>query len=114
VLLSEIRQILAIDAAAFAEVTARLVALEEGGPIRRGYPYWQNGEYLYLVHPQIEGKRFREYVGNKKERVAAALAEINRRVLHGRLTKEKIAIERRAARIFKMLTKFIRVSRRET
>lgn len=111
---SEISQILALDIATLAEVTARLSALEEAGEISRCSLYWLNNEYLYLVHPQTsERKRWRQYVGNKKERVDAAYNAFNRRVQHDRLSKEKRTIERRAGRLFKLLTKFIRVTRGE-
>jgi hypothetical protein len=110
---SEIRQILALDVATLAEVTARLSALE-AEKIECFSLYWLNGEYLYLVHPQTpERKRWRQYVGNKKERVDAAHNAFNRRVQHDRLSKEQRTIERRAGRLFKYLTKFIRVTRGE-
>lgn len=111
---SEIRQILALDVATLADVTARLSALEEAGELKRFSLYWLNGEYLYLVHPQTpERRRWRQYVGNKKERVDAAHNAFNRRVQHDRLSKEKRTIERRADRLFRLLTKFIRVTRGE-
>lgn len=112
---SEIRQILALDAATYTEVTARLSALEEAGEIERFSLFWLNGEYLYLARPQTpERKRWRQYVGNKKERIDAAVNAFNRRVQHDRLLKEKRTLERRAARLFKLLIKFIRVTRGET
>lgn len=42
-------------------------------------PYWLNGLYLYLIHPKRKGqKRVRDYVGNDPQRVAEALAMVER------------------------------------
>ena len=39
-------------------------------------PYLHRSRYLYLIHPQRNGKRVREYIGNKPEKIAAALARV--------------------------------------
>ncbi|NIP73034.1 MAG: hypothetical protein GWO16_08390 [Gammaproteobacteria bacterium] len=41
-------------------------------------PHWRAGRYLYLVHPQRDGRRRREYVGVNPTRVARALYQVER------------------------------------
>jgi hypothetical protein len=40
--------------------------------------YWRDDKYLVLVHPMDNGHRRREYIGNDPDRVAEALAKIER------------------------------------
>ena len=39
-------------------------------------PYYHRKKYLYLIHPQRNGERIREYIGSKPEKIAAALARV--------------------------------------
>ena len=41
-------------------------------------PYWHQEKYLYLIFPKKEGKRVREYIGTKKQKVDEALNAIKR------------------------------------
>jgi len=53
------------------EVTAR--------GITNASPYWREGKYLILVHPQIQGsKRVREYIGSDPEKCREAIDKISR------------------------------------
>lgn len=56
---------------------ARLKTLQ---PVRATPHYHKNSHgqprYLYLIHPQKNGQRKREYIGCKPDRIAAALARV--------------------------------------
>jgi len=41
-------------------------------------PYWHQEKYLYLIYPKKDGKRVREYIGTKKQKVEDALNAIKR------------------------------------
>jgi PAS domain S-box-containing protein len=41
-------------------------------------PYWHQEKYLYLIFPKKDGKRVREYIGTKKQKVDEALNAIKR------------------------------------
>lgn len=41
-------------------------------------PYWHQQRYLYLIRPQKDGKRVREYIGSQPERINQALAAVRR------------------------------------
>lgn len=57
-------------------------------PMVDASPYWHADKYLYLIHRTTAGYRPRKYVGNNPERVAEALAEIERFKEHARLESE--------------------------
>jgi len=40
--------------------------------------HWREGRYLYLVHPQHDGERKREYVGTDPKKIKAAQDAIAR------------------------------------
>lgn len=44
-------------------LTARMIQLEKAG-ITDATPFYQQGKYLYLIHPMRKGKRLREYIGS--------------------------------------------------
>ncbi len=41
-------------------------------------PFWHQGRYLYLIEPQKNGKRKRQYVGSDPEKVKLALSAMRR------------------------------------
>lgn len=53
--------------------------------------YWQNGVYLYLLHPKSNDRpRHREYVGNDPARIAEALSLVSR----GKRIKQLLRVRR--------------------
>jgi len=48
----------------------------ENSPRVAATPYWHQQRYLYLIRPQKQGKRVREYIGAQTERVNEALAAV--------------------------------------
>lgn len=52
-------------------------ALQKAG-LKYATPHYRAERYLYLIHPQHDGKRIREYVGADPAKIAAALDAINR------------------------------------
>lgn len=44
-------------------LTALMIEQERAG-ITEGRPHYQQGKYLYLIHPMRKGKRLREYIGS--------------------------------------------------
>lgn len=41
-------------------------------------PFYQQGKYLYLIHPMRGGERKREYIGSDQAKIDVALACIDR------------------------------------
>lgn len=56
-------------------------------------PYWHQQRYLYLVRPQKDGKRVREYVGAQPERINEALAAVRREQRYQDVGRELQEIE---------------------
>jgi hypothetical protein len=52
-------------------------ALQKAG-LKYATPHYRAERYLYLIHPQHNGERIREYVGADPVKIAAALDAINR------------------------------------
>lgn len=71
----------------FAALKAKIEALEEAG-IANASPSYRDGKYLYLIFPMVDGERKREYIGADPEKIAAALARIERNKQHSALTAE--------------------------
>lgn len=109
-LLNELRAILLMNISTHGAITAQIKSLD-GEDTLNASPYWLNGVYLYLVHPQTpEKKRWRQYVGNDPARVEKALQRVSRSKRHARLSKEKCEMERRANCLVRQLTKSINLS----
>lgn len=72
----------------FAEIHAKITALEEAGITEATTYYRQAGtkRYLYLIHPTKDGTRQREYIGPDPEKQAAALARLDRWEQYQQLT----------------------------
>lgn len=51
-------------------------------------PFWHQGRYLYLIQPQINGKRTRRYIGSQPEKIKEALAAIRRQQRYGQIQQE--------------------------
>ncbi|MET1077516.1 MAG: PAS domain-containing protein [Pseudomonas sp.] len=56
-------------------------------------PYWHLQRYLYLIRPQREGKRIREYIGSQPERINDALAAVRREQRFQEVSRELQQIE---------------------
>lgn len=56
-------------------------------------PYWHQQRYLYLVRPQKDGKRVREYIGAQPERINEALASVRREQRYQDVCRELQDIE---------------------
>lgn len=56
-------------------------------------PYWHQQRYLYLVRPQKDGKRVRDYIGSQPERVNEALAAVRRELRFQDVCRELQQIE---------------------
>ena len=63
-----------------AQLHSTATRLKTLAPVRATPHYHKDshGEprYLYLIHPQKNGERIREYIGSKPEKIAAALARV--------------------------------------
>ncbi len=51
-------------------------------------PFWHQGRYLYLIQPQINGKRTRRYIGSQPDKVKDALAAIRRHQRYEQIQQE--------------------------
>ncbi|QQD20353.1 PAS domain S-box protein [Oceanospirillaceae bacterium ASx5O] len=51
-------------------------------------PFWHQGRYLYLIQPQINGKRTRRYIGSQPDNVKDALAAIRRHQRYEQIQQE--------------------------
>lgn len=82
------REKLALIADAIESLKENIVLLRqevkemEQQPMVNAKPYFRQGDYLYLIYPQKNGNRKREYIGRKPEKVADALARIRRYKLY--------------------------------
>lgn len=56
-------------------------------------PYWHQNRYLYLVCPQRNGKRVRNYIGAHPEKVSAALVAVRRELRYQDVNRELAQIE---------------------
>lgn len=56
-------------------------------------PYWHQQRYLYLVRPQKDGKRVREYIGAQPERISEAMAAVRREQRYQEVCRELQQIE---------------------
>lgn len=56
-------------------------------------PYWHLQRYLYLIRPQKDGKRVREYIGAQPERINQALAAVRREQRFQHVAQELQQIE---------------------
>jgi hypothetical protein len=82
--------------AAYFETIDRMEELKQLGLIYAGTHY-KAGKYLYLVYPvQDDGSRERKYIGADPERIAEALAGIERGIEYRRLEERKRQLEHRA------------------
>ena len=87
--------------AGYSALNAELKTLESL-PVVNASPYWLNGEYLYLVHPQTpEKKRHRQYIGNDPERVEEALLRVTRGKRIKELRRERRRIDRQVSAAFR-------------
>lgn len=69
--------------------------LQKAG-LKYATPHYRAERYLYLIHPQHDGERIREYVGTNPAKITAALDAINRAHQFDRLTEE---LEREESKI---------------
>lgn len=60
--------------------------------LTRAGTWWKNGVYLYLIYPDVDGKRKREYIGADSKKQNEALEAIERAKEYDRLifTMQKI------------------------
>ncbi|MDH0896614.1 MULTISPECIES: PAS domain S-box protein [unclassified Pseudomonas] len=65
----------------------------QGSPRIAATPYWHQQRYLYLVRPQKDGKRVREYIGAQPERINEALASVRREQRYQDVCRELQGIE---------------------
>ncbi|WP_430460914.1 PAS domain S-box protein [Thalassolituus sp. LLYu03] len=56
-------------------------------------PFWHQGRYLYLIEPQKNGKRKRQYVGSDPDKVKGALAAMRRQQRYQQVQQELTQIE---------------------
>lgn len=74
-------------------VDYQISQIEELGYVK-ATEWWKGGKYLYLVHPQRNGQRVREYIGADPEAVEAARQRVKRFGLRGQLLTKKRQLER--------------------
>ena len=63
--------------AELATAQKRMAQLKRAGLVY-ATEHWREGRYLYLVHPQHDGERKREYVGTDPKKIKAAQDAIAR------------------------------------
>ena len=73
---------------------AEKIALQKMG-IVNAYPHMKNDKYLFLMHPQVDGERKKEYIGAKKVQQTAALKAIERYKIWVKVCEELENLERR-------------------
>jgi len=76
-----------------AGLVQRIDALRRAGTVN-ATPHYRDGKYLYLIHPQRDGERRREYVGSEPTKVAAALGRVERFKESERLEAELSRLDR--------------------
>lgn len=75
------------------QLIREIAALEDAGIVEAS-PYYRDEQYLYLIHPtQPDGSREREYIGNKPEKVQAALSRVERFKEHERKVRDLHEVE---------------------
>lgn len=90
--------------AAYFETVDRMEELKRLGLIYAGTHY-KAGKYLYLVYPvQEDGSRERVYIGADPEKIAAALAGIERGVEYDQLEQRVRMLKDRANRCWSQLS----------
>jgi hypothetical protein len=57
-------------------------------------PWWKDGKYLVMVHPQTNGERVREYIGANPSKVQVALLKIENKKRYAELSQQ-LAIAQR-------------------
>jgi len=90
------------------DLLAEIAALEEAG-ITDAHLYWRKEpgkqkRFLYLVHPQKNGQRRREYVGSDPGRVAEAKRMVDRYKLRTKRTQELAKINDQLTSLLRRLT----------
>lgn len=78
--------------AELAEAHKRMAQLKRAGLIY-ATEHWREGRYLYLVHPQQDGERKREYVGTDPKKIKAAQEAIARAHEYDKLADQVRQIE---------------------
>lgn len=97
------------------ELLAEVARLETLDPVdakphyRKAHPHG-DPRYLYLVHPQKNGMRKREYIGADPEKQAAGLARIEAHKQLVACQRDLNAIETRLAVITRLLLRCLRVA----
>lgn len=75
------------------ELEQQVHAIEDQG-MTDATPWWKDGKYLVMVHPQKDGERVREYVGADPSKVQVALCKIENRARHAQVS-ERLAVAQR-------------------
>ncbi len=76
------------------EVQEHMHALKAAG-LTYAVEHWRDKKYFYLIYPQVDGQRKRQYVGTDPERIAEARAGIQRGKDYDLLKEKVAAIESR-------------------
>lgn len=83
--------------------------LQKAG-LKYATPHYRAERYLYLIHPQHNGERIREYVGADPAKIAAALDAINRAHQFDRLAEDLKREEARMNEVEYQLDRAIRAT----
>ncbi len=68
-------------------IREKMAELKKDG-LKYATPHYRAERYLYLIHPQKDGERVREYVGTNPAKITEALDAINRGHQYERLAEE--------------------------
>ncbi len=68
-----------------------------------GAIHYRAGKYAYLIHPQQNGERKREYIGTDPDKIAEAHARIARAQRHQQILQELNELENRLGWITRQL-----------
>ncbi len=79
-----------------AGLVKAIKALERAGLVD-ARPHYREGKYLYLVYPQRDGERKREYIGAEPAKVKAAFARIDRFAARAALLDQLARMDRALA-----------------
>ncbi len=92
------------------QITPLMLELERAG-IVEGTPSFQQGKYLYVIGPMRNGKRRRDYIGSDNQKIAAALAKLERHQEFLKHFSTLNSLERQAEKMLYILNQLIERSK---
>lgn len=85
-------------------LTTQMLEFEKDGLVV-AHPAYQDGKYLYLIHPMKGGKRRREYVGADTKKIAEAERRLANYRSYAALERELLGLEKGASKMLQRLSR---------